>query len=73
MRRRTDLSSRVDEVTHTSAPMTWDPKIAQAVLLRRQRHMAVKAPEDAASGTETIQARLAEARARQEADAASPD
>ena len=73
MRRRIDLTSRLDDVTISSAPRTWDPKIAQAVLERRKRHLAVKTSEGAASGTERIQARLAEARARQEAEADSTD
>ena len=73
MRRRIDLSSRVDEATVASAPMAWDPKIARAVIQRREQQLVARSPEYPASGTELIQARLAEARARQEAKAAATD
>jgi len=63
----------VDEATVASAPTTWDSKIARAVIQRREQQMINRSPEYPASGTELIQARLAEARARQEAKAASTD
>jgi hypothetical protein len=73
MRRRIDLSSRVDEATVDSAPMAWDPKIARAVKRRREQHLAEKPSDRPATGTELIQARLAEARARQDTAAAATD
>jgi hypothetical protein len=68
MGKRIDLRSRVDEATVASTPTMWDPKIARAVIQRREQQ-AARSPEHPASGTELIQARLAEARARQEAEA----
>ena len=72
MGKRIDLRSRVDEVTVASAPTMWDPKIARAVIQRREQQ-AARSPEHPACGTELIQTRLAEARARQEAEAAATD
>jgi hypothetical protein len=68
MGRRIDLNSRLDEATH-ALPTDWDPGIARALMRRREQTLATRAPEHPASGTELIQARLAEARARQEAEA----
>lgn len=73
MGRRIDLTSRLDEATGASAPTAWDPKIARAVIRRREQFLAARSPEGPAGDTELIQARLAEARARQEAEAAATD
>ncbi len=69
MGKQSDLSSRLDEVTQ-GLPTDWDPGIARAVMQRRDRRMATDTPDHPATGTELIQARLAEARARREAEEA---
>ena len=74
MRRRIDLSSRVDEATVASAPM--DPIMARAVIQRREQQLqrwVSRSPEHPASGTERLQGRLTDARSRQEAEAAVTD
>ena len=69
MARRIDLSSRVDEAITEYLPMRWDPRIARAMIERREQNLTDRSPDAPASGTEMIQARLAEARARAEAEA----
>lgn len=72
MARRIDLTSRVAEATADAAPTVWDPKIARALIQRRQQQLSDrsdKSVDHPASGTELVQARLAEARARLEAEA----
>jgi hypothetical protein len=73
MRKHIDLRSRVDAATPSSAPTVWDPKIARALRRRRDQQLEGRSPDRPASGTELIQARLAEARARREAKAAVTD
>ena len=73
MAKRIDLSSRVDEATTAYIPIGWDLKIARAMVERREQLLTDKSPEAPATGTELIQARLAEARARADAEAANSD
>ena len=70
MAKRIDIRSRVDEATDGSIPRSWDPAISLAVIRRREQQLVDREPEHPASGTELIQARLAEARTRQEAEEA---
>lgn len=72
MGKRIDLGTRLDEATR-ALPTDWDPGIARAVIRRRHERMATDAPDYPATGTELIQARLAEARARQEAEEAAAE
>ncbi len=71
MSRHNDLGARVDQATGALGELAWDPKITRALMERRRRHLAERSALEAPGDTATIQARLAEARARQAAEESS--